>query len=99
MKRIETLLGLAAVLATSGLAQAQGGPPGAPAAGTTATTQTTSETIVQSPLSGDSVSDDMAGGEMAAPSNLGQTGGEPLLMVIGGLALAGGALALRRKLA
>jgi len=32
-------------------------------------------------------------------STLPNTGGEPLLMVLGGLALAGGAFAVRRKLA
>jgi len=82
--RIETLLGLGAILALGGVAQAQGAAPGGP--GTVIDQTVVEQTTTES-------------GGADAPSNLGQTGGEPLLMVIGGLALAGGAFALRRKLA
>lgn len=76
-----------------GPGMAGGGQGGAAGAETITNTDSISSTTFVDPIGGEaSVGDD-------STSSLPNTGGEPLVMVLGGLALAASAFAVRRKLA
>ena len=118
MKRnlsMATVLGAAALLAGSAMAQQTTGAPGSPPAGfpgapggapVSAPATSTTTTTTTAPLSAapggaqtdfsQSTQTDVAS-DTTATKNLGNTGGEPQLFVIGGLVLMGAALLLRRR--
>jgi LPXTG-motif cell wall-anchored protein len=89
MKNWMKVLGLGAVLATAGAAHAQPATP--PALGTTVSTSTTTTTAAGTPDTTVAVGAEDAG-------TMPKTGGEPLLMMLGGGLTSLGALFLRRKL-
>lgn len=95
MKLTRNLIALMAVAVTlmGGIARAQ-----APAADATTVTNanTTTTTEAVTTTSPDAA---IGGASDANAAPLPNTGGEPLLMVLGGIVLAGGSLLLRRKLA
>jgi LPXTG-motif cell wall-anchored protein len=88
----------------AGAARAQAPAADAPAdgaAGGTVTNQTTStDTTLTTGGASSAAADGVETGEATqAGDALPKTGGEPWLLALGGIALAGGSLALRRKLA
>ncbi|HEX8551002.1 MAG TPA: LPXTG cell wall anchor domain-containing protein [Abditibacteriaceae bacterium] len=103
MKTRNSLLTLAlGATLLSGIANAQApGTPGAPgdAAAPAGAGAVTNSTTTETTVTTDPGADVAVGEPMAAGEALPDTGGEPWLMAFAGIAIAGGALVMRRKLA